>query len=194
MSAGSGYLGSCEGWGRSVGGDDFSNLDNFADEVPAQIAEDQDQFITASQTDRMTYEDLVKRSVELFLVNSEKYAQETVLSRAMKDWEEMIGPHLTAQEEKPAFDIHDYGDRIMSNFSDVGERRTFASIVQGKENHEVCRYMLASLQLANDSTVEIHQRDGLEEAIDTMEMTLLSKLKAHERFKTYSAPSVTDAH
>ncbi|KAJ8381512.1 hypothetical protein SKAU_G00022900 [Synaphobranchus kaupii] len=174
------------------GGDEFSDHENFGDEAPAEMVGDKDLVITASQTERMSYEDLVKKNVELFLVNSQKYAQETVLSRRMKDWEEKMGPHLTAQEERLNFDIHDYGNKIMDAFSDVMERRTFASIVQGKENHEVCRYMLASLQLANDCTVEIHRQEGLEEAIDTMELTLLTKQKAHERFKTYAAPSITD--
>lgn len=173
------------------GGDEFSDHEDAADEAPAQLAGDQDLVITASQTERMSYEDLVKKSVELFLVNSQKYAQETVLSRRMKDWEERMGPQLTAQEERLAFDIHDYGNKIMDAFSDVMERRSFASIVRGKESHEVCRYMLASLQLANDYTVEIHKRDALEEAIDTMELTLLTKQKAHERFKTYTAPSIS---
>ncbi|KAI1888024.1 hypothetical protein AGOR_G00180780 [Albula goreensis] len=191
----------CEGGGPqdpefqdADAGDEYSDHENFADEVPAEIADDRDLVITASQVERMTYEDLVKKSVELFLVNSQKYAQETVLSRRMKDWEEKMGPHLTAQEERLAFDIHDYGNKIMGAFCDIKERRTFASIVQGKENHEVCRYMLASLQLANDYTVEIHRQEGLEEAVDTMELTLLSKQKAHERFKTYAAPSITDTH
>ncbi|XP_061108363.1 condensin-2 complex subunit H2 isoform X2 [Conger conger] len=170
------------------GGGDFSDHEN-----PAEIADDRDLVITASQTERMSYEDLVKRSVELFLVNSRKYEQETVLSRRMKDWEEMIGPQLSTQEGQLAFDIHDYGNKIMAAFSDVAERRTFASIVRGKESHEVCRYMLASLQLANDHTVEIHRGEGLEEAIDTMALTLLTNQKAHERFKTYTAPSVTNA-
>ncbi|KAG7456315.1 hypothetical protein MATL_G00250810 [Megalops atlanticus] len=177
-----------------AGGDDFSDHEALPDNGPAEIPEEQDLVITDSQFERMTYEDLVKKSVELFLVNSQKYAQETVLSRRIKDWEEMMGPQLTSQEERPTFDIHDYGNKIMDAFRDVRERRTFASIVQGKENHEVCRYMLASLQLANDYTVEIHRQDGLEEAIDTMELTLLSKQKVHERFKTYTAPSLADAH
>ncbi|KAJ8261677.1 hypothetical protein GJAV_G00157050 [Gymnothorax javanicus] len=224
------------------GGDPLSDHENFADAGPEDMVNDQNLVITASQTERMSYEDLlysvllsrngrhftsavccqvgrrgrlggvkswaeseaqlcvfftcelVLLTSEMFLVNSQNYAQETVLSRRLKDWEEMIGPELAAQEEKPAFDIHDYGNKIMDAFSDVMERQTFASIVRGKDNHEVCRYMLASLQLANDYTVEIHKQEGLEEAIDTMELTLLSKQKAHERFKTYTAPSITDKH
>ncbi|RXM30853.1 Condensin-2 complex subunit H2 [Acipenser ruthenus] len=84
-------------------------------------------------------------------------------------------------EERVAFDIHDYGDKIVDAFSQVGERRTFASIVKGKEAFE-----------ANDCTVKIDKKPGLYESIDSMELTLLSKRRAHERFQTYAAPSLTD--
>ncbi|MFT7799717.1 condensin-2 complex subunit H2, partial [Arapaima gigas] len=174
-------------------GDDLSDHDNCADEAPFPEL-DQQVLLTASQTDRMSYEDLVKKNVELFLVNSQKYAQETVLSRRVRDWEEKISPQLRLQEERLVFNIHDYGNQVMDMLNSVGQTHSFSSVVQGKESHEVCRYMLASLQLANDYTIEIQQEEGLEEAIDTMTLTLLSKQRTHDRFKTYAAPSIADAH
>ncbi|XP_072528622.1 condensin-2 complex subunit H2 [Salminus brasiliensis] len=172
-------------------GDDFSDHENeilFDDHGPGDVGE-QDPVFTDSQMGRISYEDLVKKSVELFLVNSQKYAQETALSRRVKEWEDEINPRLSAQEDRPAFDIHDYGDRIVHALGSVGVKRSFASLVTGMENTEACRYMLATLQLANDYTVEIDKKDGLEESVDTMELTLLSKQRAHERLKTYSASS-----
>ncbi|XP_067861371.1 condensin-2 complex subunit H2 [Heptranchias perlo] len=139
----------------------------------------------------VSYEELVRRNVELFIANSQQYAQETALSIRVKDWEEKIVPRLEEQEERAAFDIRDYGDTIMDAFDCVRQRRSFASIVAGKESSEVCRYMLASLQLANDYTVEIWQKDGLHESVDTMELMLLSKQRAHDRFKMYMAPSIS---
>lgn len=47
------------------------------------------------------------------------------------------------------FDIHDYSDRVVSALSGVGQRRAFSSIVAGLDNFEVCKYLLASLQLVN---------------------------------------------
>ncbi|XP_048867584.1 condensin-2 complex subunit H2 [Brienomyrus brachyistius] len=173
-------------------GDDFSDHENYLDEEQPAVLEEQNLPITASQTEKMSYEDLVRRNVELFLVNSQKYAQETVLSRRVKDWEEKIGPQLAEEEERPPFDIHSYGNNVVSMFRDIGQRLSFASLVQGKDNHEVCRYMLASLQLANDYTVEIEQDEGLEESLDTMTLSLLSKQRAHERFQTYTAPSINN--
>ncbi|XP_041728393.1 condensin-2 complex subunit H2-like [Coregonus clupeaformis] len=170
--------------------DDLSDNehDPLTDEAPADFLNGQD-FIPGADMDGLSYEDLVKKSVEQFLVNSQGYAQETALSKRVKEWEDKIRPKLTYQEERPTFDIHDYGDRIVAALSSVGQRRTFASIVHGMDNFEACKYMLASLQLANDYTVEIDRSEGLEESIDTMGLTLLSKHRANQRFKNALATS-----
>ncbi|XP_059367223.1 condensin-2 complex subunit H2 [Carassius carassius] len=176
-------------------GEDFSDEehDKLVDDLePAEQLSEQEQIFHDLHMSRMSYEDLVKKSVDLFLVNSQKYAQETALSRRVKEWEDGINPHLAAQETHPVFDIHEYGDRIVQSLCSVGVKKSFAFVVKGKENTEVCRYMLAALQLANDYTVEIDKRDGLEESVDTMELTLLTTQRAHERLKTYNAPSATD--
>ncbi|MCI4382186.1 hypothetical protein PGIGA_G00260450 [Pangasianodon gigas] len=172
-------------------GDDFSDHENeilVEDHAPGDIISEHDPIFTDSQMGRISYEDLVKKSVELFLANSQKYAQETALSRRVKEWEDEINPRLLAQEDHVVFDIHDYGDQIVRALGAVGMRRSFASLVKGMENTEACRYMLASLQLANDYTVEIDKSPGLDESIDTIHLTLLTKQRAHERLKSYSAP------
>lgn len=43
---------------------------------------------------------------------------------------------------------------------------------------------------ANDYTVEITQEPGLEAAVDTMSLRLLTYQRAHQRFQTYAAPSM----
>lgn len=53
------------------------------------------------------------------------------------------------QEERTAFDIHSYGDRLAARFGSLGEWQSFASLVAGLPPFEVCRYMLASLQLVS---------------------------------------------
>ncbi|XP_076862565.1 condensin-2 complex subunit H2 [Brachyhypopomus gauderio] len=176
-------------------GEDYSDHENenlIEENLSGDVFGEQDPIFTDSQMGRISYEDLVKKSVELFLANSQKYAQETALSRRVKEWEDEINPLLLAQEDCVAFDIHDYGDRIVHALSSIGAKRSFASLVKGMENTEACRYMLASLQLANDYTVEIEKGAGLEESVDTMELTLLSKQRAHERLKAYSTPPEHD--
>ncbi|XP_035640232.1 condensin-2 complex subunit H2-like isoform X2 [Oncorhynchus keta] len=168
--------------------DDLSDNehDPLTDEAPADFLNGQ-AFIP--DMDGLSYEDLVKKSVEQFLANSQGYAQETALSKRVKEWEDKIRPELTYQEERATFDIHDYGDRIVAALCSVGQRRTFASVVHGMDNFEACKYMLASLQLANDYTVEVDRSEGLEESIDSMGLTLLSKHRANQRFK--KAPAST---
>ncbi|XP_014008619.1 condensin-2 complex subunit H2 [Salmo salar] len=170
--------------------DDLSDNehDPLTDEAPGDFLSGQD-FVPGADMDGLSYEDLVKKSVEQFLVNSQGYAQETALSKRVKEWEDKIRPELTYQEVRATFDIHDYGDRIVAALSSVGQRRTFSSIVHSMDNFEACKYMLASLQLANDYTVEIDRSEGLEESIDTMGLTLLSKHRANHRFKKAPAAS-----
>ncbi|KAH1164724.1 hypothetical protein KIL84_009458 [Mauremys mutica] len=92
----------------------------------------------------------------------------------------------------PVGDGISYGDQLVASCGRLGEWHSFASLVAGKPAFEVCRSMLASLQLANDCTVEISQQAGLEEAVDTMRLRLLTQERAHERFRTYLAPSVSN--
>ncbi|XP_063782722.1 condensin-2 complex subunit H2 isoform X2 [Pseudophryne corroboree] len=172
---------------------DLSDHEDFGLNVPASLREEQTCAIEPLDLqDQLSYEELVRRNVEFFIANSQKYAQETVLSLRVREWEDKMGPQLQEQEEREAYDIHDYGDRLVSQFNQVGEWRSFASLMAHRQPYEVCRYMLASLQLANDYTVEVSQKPGLQEGLDTMSLRLLSQQKAHERFKTYTAPSITD--
>lgn len=94
------------------------------------------------------------------------------------------------QEQHVPFDIHTYGDQVVSRFPQLNEWCPFAELVAGQPAFEVCRSMLASLQLANDYTVEITQQPGLETAVDTMSLRLLTHQRAHKRFQTYTAPSM----
>ncbi|XP_077614205.1 condensin-2 complex subunit H2 isoform X5 [Crocuta crocuta] len=138
----------------------------------------------------LSYEELVRRNVELFIATSQKFVQETELSERIRHWEDTIQPLLQEQEQHVPFDIHTYGDQVVSRFSQLNQWCPFAELVAGQPAFEVCRSMLASLQLANDHTVEITQQPGLEAAVDTMSLRLLTHQRAHKRFQTYAAPSM----
>ncbi|KAG8005413.1 Condensin-2 complex subunit H2 [Nibea albiflora] len=159
-----------------LGGDD-ENSDNeheaFPDDIPAEFVGGPDFMSPDVQRDELSYEDLVKLRVV-----------SVSCSHLVKHWEDKIRPELLLQEERPAFDIHDYGDRIVAALSGVGRRRAFSSIVAGLDNFEACKYLLASLQLANDYTVEVDSLSGLEDSVDSMGLTLLSTDRATDRFKT----------
>ncbi|XP_012504211.1 PREDICTED: condensin-2 complex subunit H2 isoform X1 [Propithecus coquereli] len=138
----------------------------------------------------LSYEELVRRNVELFIATSQKFVQETELSQRVREWEDTVRPLLQEQEQHLPFDIHTYGDQVVSQFPQLNEWCPFAKLVAGQPAFEVCRSMLASLQLANDYTVEIAQQPGLETAVDTMSLRLLTHQRAHRRFQTYAAPSM----
>ncbi|KAM8973134.1 condensin-2 complex subunit H2 isoform 2-T2 [Pelodytes ibericus] len=175
------------------GNEDLSDLEDLGADIPDCLLGEPalGNIEPAEIQEHMCYEELVRKNVDLFISNSQKYAQETVLSLRVREWEDKMWPQLQEQEERGAFDIHEYGDSLVSQFNQVGEWRTFASLMADKQPYDVCRYMLASLQLANDYTVEVSQKPGLHEGLDTMALKLLSQQRAHERFKTYAAPSIS---
>ncbi|KAM6385873.1 condensin-2 complex subunit H2 isoform 1-T2 [Alca torda] len=166
--------------------DDFAEHEDMQPEAPEELGEGD---LGLPDLGSLGYEELVRRNVELFMANSQKYAQETELSQHIRRWEDRMGPLLQEQEERATFDIHGYGDALADRCGDLGQWRTFASLVAGQPPFEVCRYMLASLQLANDYVVELAQEPGLEQALDTMRLRLLTHRRPHERFHTFQPPS-----
>ncbi|XP_061617742.1 condensin-2 complex subunit H2 isoform X4 [Phyllopteryx taeniolatus] len=145
------------------------------------------------EAEHLSYEDLVKLHVEEMVLRCREYTQEMALSRRVQEWEDRIRPKLLVEERRPPFDISEYGDKIVSALVAVGRRRDFASVVRGEDNIEVCKLLLASLQLANDGTVAIDSAPGLEERVDSMGLTLLSRVRAADRFKNLPAlPSPDD--
>ncbi|KAM6090418.1 condensin-2 complex subunit H2 isoform 2-T2 [Theristicus caerulescens] len=167
-------------------GDDFAEHEDIQPEGPEELGE---EALGPGDLGSLGYEELVRRNVELFIANSQKYAQETELSQHVRRWEERMGPLLQEQEERAAFDIHSYGDALASGCGGLGEWRSFASLVAGQPPFEVCRYMLASLQLANDYVVELGQEPGLEKALDTMRLRLLTHRRPQDRFHAFQPPS-----
>ncbi|XP_061060332.1 condensin-2 complex subunit H2 isoform X1 [Eubalaena glacialis] len=178
---------SLEDLGAAAG--DFLEPEEYAEPEGAEPGEDADLEAEAMPAS-LSYEELVRRNVELFIATSQKFVQETELSQRIRDWEDVIQPLLQEQEQHVPFDIHAYGDQVVSRFSQLNQWCPFAELVAGQPAFEVCRSMLASLQLANDYTVEITQQPGLEAAVDTMSLRLLTYQRAHKRFQTYAAPSM----
>ncbi|NXR75328.1 CNDH2 protein, partial [Pycnonotus jocosus] len=126
---------------------------------------------------------------ELFMASSQKFAQETELSQRIRLWEERVEPLLQEQARTPGgtgttgesrapFSVRSYGlaltqrcaererGRAEPGRAEPGQWHSLASLVAGQPPFEVCRYLLASLQLANDEEVELAQEAGLEEGLD----------------------------
>lgn len=170
--------------------DDFLEAEEYVEESEGVMSREAAGLDAEAIPESLKYEELVRRNVELFIATSQKFIQETELSQRIRDWEDTIQPLLQEQEQHVPFDIHTYGDQLVSRFPQLNEWCPFAELVAGQPAFEVCRSMLASLQLANDYTVEITQQPGLEAAVDTMSLRLLTHQRAHMRFQTYAAPSM----
>ncbi|NXE85467.1 CNDH2 protein, partial [Cochlearius cochlearius] len=149
---------------------DLAEQEDIQPEGPEEL---EDGALGPGDLGSLGYEELVRRNVELFIAGSQKYARETELSQHVRRWEERMGPllqeqagargggrgagsspqplaeppPLCPQEERAPFDIHGYGDALAGRCGALGQWRSFASLVAGQPPFEVCRYMLASLQL-----------------------------------------------
>ncbi|NXT08329.1 CNDH2 protein, partial [Prunella fulvescens] len=135
---------------------------------------------------------------ELFMASSQKFAQETELSQRIRQgWHSLLAlpdplSPLCPQESRVPFDVRAYGLQLTERCAELGRWHSLASLVAGQPPFEVCRYLLASLQLANDGEVELAQEAGLEAALDTARLRLLSARPAHERFQNFQLPSQRD--
>lgn len=137
-----------------------------------------------------SYEEMVRQYVEGYLTEAQQYAQETELSRRVRDWEDRIVPVLAQEDTHRPFDIHMYGEEILQSFK--GKRnQDFKALAQKKEPFEICRLFLATLQLANNYNVEI-TADGVGEgAVDTMRLKLLKTTPGNQAIAAFGGPTST---
>ncbi|RMB90231.1 hypothetical protein DUI87_33367 [Hirundo rustica rustica] len=174
--------------------DDFVEHEDAEPEAPEEPGEG------SLEPPEPGYEELVRRNVELFMASSQKFAQETELSQRIRLWEERMEPLLQEQARTPRMGwdprdglgplgVRSYGLALTQRCAEPGRWHSLASLVAGQPPFEVCRYLLASLQLANDAEVELEQQAGLDEALDTARLRLLSARPAHERFQNFQLPS-----
>ncbi|XP_062347470.1 condensin-2 complex subunit H2 [Cinclus cinclus] len=173
----------CGADSKEDAGDDFVEHEDVEHEVPEELGEG------SLDPPEPGYEELVRRNVELFMASSQKFVRETELSRRIRLWEEHVEPLLQEQESRAPFDVRAYGVALTERCAEPGQWHSLASLVAGQPPFEVCRYLLASLQLANDAEVELAQDPGLEEALDTARLRRLLAHPAHERFQSFQLPS-----
>lgn len=171
--------------------------------------------------DAETFEALCRAHIKAFAKGAEKYASETQLTRRVGEWQSRLLPILESEEERPEFDIHRYGDRILTRVKNEIDSKKFLSkreirdsercgkgssqtpsiadfraVTKNCEKFEVCRLFLASLMLSNSGNVLL-SHDGSGAAVATpgsLQIQLLdggSKTRAMEGFL---APSAAEAN
>jgi len=75
-----------------------------------------------------TFEELCRAHVEAFARGAERYASETHLTKRVGDWQSRLLPILEEEEERPDFDIHRYGERILGQVKDEVRRKRSLSV------------------------------------------------------------------
>ncbi|XP_077559813.1 condensin-2 complex subunit H2-like isoform X2 [Haemaphysalis longicornis] len=164
------------------GDDDGPNDDNndidlgaFADaDLPVESAQGPPS--TPEEPPENSYENLVHNYLREISEPMSEF-QLSDLQKRVADWETRIRPLLDMEEERESFNIRTYCNRVLDNFSDAPSKQTlgFRSICRGKPVWEVPRYFASTLQLANNYNVQLETDGIMEQGMDTLQLTLLSR-------------------
>ncbi|XP_031572907.1 condensin-2 complex subunit H2-like [Actinia tenebrosa] len=108
----------------------------------------------------------------------------------MPDNDQLMAPE-EPQEELLVSGYEDLVRRYVHLYLFCPEKEVmpFAEMMKNKEPFEICRYFLATLQLANNYNVEVSSEDATKR-VDTMKLKLLHKTPAHDAIQSYRAPSI----
>lgn len=165
-----------------AGDDDGPNDDNndidlgaFADaDLPVESAQGPPS--TPEEPPENSYENLVHNYLREISEPMSEF-QLSDLQKRVADWETRIRPLLDMEEERESFNIRTYCNRVLDNFSDAPSKQTlgFRSICRGKPVWEVPRYFASTLQLANNYNVQLETDGIMEQGMDTLQLTLLSR-------------------
>lgn len=148
-------------------------------------------------SDEVNNNNTTEKTSEQPVITPPPAVSETVLKRLeeekkqrekVEEWKSYMSKKLDKLNEKSDFDIHHYGSQIMDNLS-KDENKKFSDVIQGKSGSEVCRYFLATLQLACTENVEIVNPSSGCIANDTLQLKLLTRERYHENLTNYMAPS-----
>lgn len=145
-----------------------------------------------SNPDARTFEELCRAHIQAFSRGAEQYAVETNLSQRVGQWQQRLAPILEEEEDRPVFDMHEYGKTIISTMERKVSKGTrvvdFASVTRGLPQYDVCRMFLASLSLSNDGNVVPQARDPTGNRFQLE----LHHSEIARPMETYLAPSVAN--
>jgi len=152
-----------------------------------------------------TFEELCRAHIKAFARGAEKYAAETKLTTRVQKWQEKLIPLLEVEEQRPAFDIHAYGNIVIESMEqriDQDRRKNledgdgtfkakdpivdFHDVTVDCESYEVCRLFLATLSLNNAGNVRFLDQEAGDN--NNLQLELLST-DIERPMETYLAPS-----
>lgn len=138
-----------------------------------------------------SYEETCRQYLEKTAWMWEQKVTDTKLVKRVEKWSARIQPILDEEEQRKEFDIREYGQTIVDRFRDykkkTGEDEArMSSLLKSDSRHEACRMFLASLQLANNYSIEIMQE---EECVVANPMLKLLEQSGDKVFTTPKARS-----
>lgn len=192
--------------------DDFEGFDA----VPAQLAEPApwtgrdaaDGFDIDGQDN--SYADMCRAHVEAYISAAAAAEVQTELATRVSAWRTKMAPVLEEEERRPEFDIHAYGDRVLSGLAALSvsaggqpegqpagddgsvmeaQPVTFKEVVAGAEVAAPCdvpRTFSSMLQLVNNGNLRIMKLGGSNQEFT---VTLLNTVLPHKKIGEYRAPS-----
>ena len=187
---------------------DFSAID---DVFTSARFDENDGDCNGNFTDaQQTFEELCQAHLRKFAKSAEIYAAETQLTKRVGQWQSGLAPILEEQEERPEFDIHMCGRKILQTVEDnlsikkrtvTGQKKLekstsqnnvvdFQTVANNSEEYEVCRIFLATLMLCNRGNVTMHNGkngDGMA-SVDSLQIELLES-KFDAPMESFVAPS-----
>lgn len=194
--------------------EDLDDLDDSpdmpSDDVPGPEEEDRDldhacsadiDLPAAAEQGPPSSEDTLEKDSYEKLVHS--YLQEfheplsecqlSDLQKRVADWEIRIRPLLDIEEERESFNIRTYCNRVLDHFSDAPSKQTlyFRQICRGRQVWEVPRYFASTLQLANNYNVELGTDGVMEQGMDTLHLTLLSRKQHFHELEEFGDNNVS---
>uniref|UniRef100_A0A1I7XRG4 CNDH2_C domain-containing protein n=1 Tax=Heterorhabditis bacteriophora TaxID=37862 RepID=A0A1I7XRG4_HETBA len=140
-------------------------------------------------TSRMSLQDLLQYHMNRYWSTTAEATSK--LAARVQDWDERMQPILEEEETRKEFDIHEYGTELLEFFTESGEMKSLSELLIGKKEHEISRYFLSCLMMANTYNVRVsltymlvedNQQQGLDQKSNTMRVTLLSRERHHKIF------------
>ncbi|KAL6571588.1 Condensin-2 complex subunit H2 [Orobanche hederae] len=104
-------------------------------------------------------EDLCRSHLDSLLATLAENEKQTEMATRVSTWKQRIEQNLQEQDARPPFDIHKYGEIVLSKLSKEGDdgnnELSFGDVVKGQEKHDVARTFSALLQLVNNGDVDL---------------------------------------
>jgi condensin-2 complex subunit H2 len=141
-----------------------------------------------------SFEELCREHIRRFAKGAERYAVQTKLSERVDQWQNKLRPLLDAEEQRPVFDIHQYGQAVIHDIQEsvaaTNEKAVnFAEVTKHCSRYEVCRRFLASLSLVNSGNIRLVDNNDL--SPDVVRFELVSST-IERPMETFLAPSVRE--